>query len=65
MTLDNLVEGARVEHVRSRGWYRIVGIAKVEATMEDIVVYRSDRNGSLWTRPVAEFLDGRFRMDAR
>ena len=62
VTLADFVEGARVEHVRSRGWYRIVGIAKVEATMEDVVVYQSDCNGQLWTRPVSEFLDGRFEI---
>lgn len=29
--------------------------------MEDIVVYRSRKDGSLWARPPYEFDDGRFR----
>lgn len=44
---------------RKGGLYLIVGVAKVEADLSPVVVYRS-ATGDLWTRPLAEFMDGRF-----
>ena len=46
---------------RKGGVYDVLAIARVEATHEPVVVYRAqygDRD--VWTRPLAEFLDGRF-----
>lgn len=35
--------------------YEVIGLAHVEATLEPVVVYRSMTDGTLWTRPAAEF----------
>jgi transcriptional regulator with XRE-family HTH domain len=47
-------------HVKTGGLYWIVSEATVEATMDQVVVYRSLSTGLWWTRPRAEFFDGRF-----
>lgn len=49
-------------HVKTGGLYRIVCIASVEATLELVVVYQSQQDGRWWTRPMEEFMDGRFEM---
>ncbi len=45
-----------------KGWiYVVLCVARVEATLEHVVVYhKRDRLDDVWTRPVAEFMDGRF-----
>lgn len=50
----------KIQHVKTGGLYRIVCIAKVEATKEDVFVYQALSNMTYWTRPFAEMLDGRF-----
>lgn len=50
--------------------YRVLAVARVEATLEPVVVYqacdartwwlRQPVEDNTWTRPVAEFCDGRF-----
>ncbi len=50
----------KVQHVKTGGLYRIVCLAKVEATLEDVYVYQALRNMTYWTRPQSEMLDGRF-----
>jgi hypothetical protein len=50
----------KVQHVKTGGFYRIVALATVEATLEPIYVYQALRNMTYWTRPYAEMLDGRF-----
>lgn len=50
----------KIQHVKTGGFYRIVTVAKVEATLEDVYVYQALRNMTYWTRPYAEMLDGRF-----
>lgn len=36
--------------------YKVVGVGKMEATQEDVVVYQSLDHGSpLWIRPLEEF----------
>ena len=47
-------------HKKTGGLYQIVTRAKIEATMENAVVYRSIEHHGTWVRPEAEFLDGRF-----
>ena len=32
--------------------YKVVGVAKHSETMEDMVVYESLRNNTLWVRPI-------------
>lgn len=58
--------GVRYKHVKTGGFYEVVDIATIEATMELAVVYRSTENGRRWVRPYDEFCDGRFAYtDAR
>lgn len=50
----------RYVHRRSRRIYEIVAFAAVEATLLPVVVYRNTNTGATFTRPEAEFFDGRF-----
>jgi hypothetical protein len=47
-------------HVKSNGHYRVLCEAEVEATLEKVVVYKNISTNRIWTRPYAEFHDGRF-----
>jgi hypothetical protein len=47
-------------HIKTGGLYRVICIASVEATLELVVVYQSEQDGQCWTRPLDEFMDGRF-----
>jgi hypothetical protein len=49
-----------IKHVKSGGLYKVMGPAKIEATLEDVVVYMSLQDGKVWVRPMAEMVDGRF-----
>jgi hypothetical protein len=54
------LDGSRWTH-RNGGTYEVVvGLARIEATLEAAVVYRSLERGIVWVRPLAEFIDGRF-----
>lgn len=52
------------KHVKTGGLYRIEAFALEEATLTPVVVYRKREagkdNGTMFTRPCAEFFDGRF-----
>jgi hypothetical protein len=50
--------GASYQH-RKGGIYEVKALAKVEATLAWVVVYRG-ADGQTWTRPIDEFCDGRF-----
>lgn len=62
-------------HVKSGHTYFVWGVAQVEADLSEVVVYQrctlstpralvSTKDG-WWTRPLAQFLDGRFtRLEA-
>lgn len=53
-------------HKKTDGLYEIVTYdAKIEANLERAVVYVSLAHNTIWVRPYAEFMDGRFeRMSA-
>ncbi len=52
--------GSTWQH-RKGGHYTVLCVARVEATMEHVVVYhKTTQPADAWTRPVAEFMDGRF-----
>lgn len=52
-----------VRHKKSGGEYTVLGVARVEATLEPVVIYESNaRPGEVWTRPHPEFCDGRFEI---
>lgn len=58
--------GDIVEHLKTGNLYCIIAFAKMEATLEDVVVYvASTKDGPLerskpWVRSKKEFYDGRF-----
>jgi hypothetical protein len=62
--------GERWRHVKSGGEYEIVAIGRLQVSgeldMAECVVYKSLRGsgdypvGSIWVRPLKDFLDGRF-----
>jgi hypothetical protein len=47
-------------HVRTNGLYSVLCIATEESTERLVVVYQSLRDKKCWTRPMEEFMDGRF-----
>lgn len=49
-----------VEHKKTKGIYKVLHYAKIEKTLESVVVYQSMSDGVIWVRPVGEFCDGRF-----
>jgi hypothetical protein len=52
--------GDRVRHVKSGSDYEVIASATMEATLAEVIVYRSLDGGRVWVRPAAEFCDGRF-----
>lgn len=55
MTIGLVQIGKSYEHYKGNV-YRVVAVGKMEATLEDVVVYQSLDHGSpVWVRPIAEF----------
>lgn len=52
--------GDLVRHKKTGGIYRIVCAARLEATLEEVIVYRSEATGEVWVRSRQEMFDGRF-----
>lgn len=52
--------GARFKHLKTGGIYRIITEGNEENSGDDVIVYRSEKDGSVWVRPKSEFFDGRF-----
>ena len=57
------IAGTTWHHIDSGGIYTIVACAAREDMSANVVVYR-DRAGATWTRPQADFFDGRFERVA-
>lgn len=55
MSEAQLQPGQEWKHKRTRGIYSIVTLAKLEATLDDVVIY-SGATGT-WVRPLAEFCE--------
>ena len=53
--------GQHIQHLKTGGIYKIICLAKIEATLEDAYVYEALSNGTFWVRPKTEMEDGRFR----
>lgn len=51
-------EGSLYRHYKG-GIYRLLHFAKIEATMQPVVVYQCDdeSDGRIWVRPLSEWLD--------
>ena len=52
--------GDFLKHLKSGGFYRVVMLANIEATLQPAYVYESLRNQSFWILPQSEMEDGRF-----
>lgn len=52
--------GQQLQHVKTGGYYKVVCLAKIEATLEDAYVYQAQKNMTFWIRPKREMEDGRF-----
>lgn len=54
--------GDVAKHLKTGGIYRVLCVGKIEATLEPVVVYQSQKDGEVWIRPLGEFIDGRFTL---
>lgn len=50
--MDDIKIGGIYKHFKGN-IYKVVGIAKHSETMDDMVVYESLRNNTLWVRPLS------------
>ncbi len=55
----------RVRHVKRGTTYHVLDVARMQTSgpisdMQDVVIYRSEDDGTIWVRPASEFNDGRF-----
>lgn len=39
------------------GTYEVLGVSRHSETLEELVVYRAQKDGSLWVRPLGMFLE--------
>ena len=54
--------GAKLKHVKTGGFYKVVMLANIEATLEPAYVYESLQSHDFWIRPQVEMEDGRFTL---
>lgn len=54
--------GSQLRHKKTDGFYLVIGLAKIEATLEMAYVYESMQTHDYWVRPQAEMEDGRFEL---
>jgi hypothetical protein len=50
--------GSLILHLKTNNLYRFIGASKHSETLVELAVY--ERDGKIWIRPLAMFLDGRF-----
>jgi hypothetical protein len=54
--------GTKLKHIKTGGFYKVVMLANVEATLEPAYVYESLQSHDFWIRPQGEMEDGRFEL---
>ena len=54
--------GSKLRHKKTGGFYKVLLLANVEATLESAYVYESLQSHDFWIRPQAEMEDGRFEL---
>jgi hypothetical protein len=54
--------GSQLRHKKTGGFYKVIGIARIEASLEFAYVYESMQTHDYWVRPQAEMEDGRFEL---
>lgn len=60
MTTKQQIEiGKSYLHVKSGRVYKVIELGKIEATLDDVVIYKSadEPNAHCWVRPYAEFAE--------
>ena len=50
--MQEILVGRTYKHFKGN-MYKVVGFAKHSETTEDMVIYESLRNGTLWARPIS------------
>ena len=56
--------GSKLKHIKTGGFYKVLLLANIEATLEPAYVYESMQSNDFWIRPKAEMEDGRFELIA-
>ena len=54
--------GSKLRHKKTGGFYKVVLLANIEASLEPAYVYESMQSQDFWIRPKAEMEDGRFEL---
>jgi hypothetical protein len=54
--------GNKLRHKKTGGFYKVVLLANIEASLEPAYVYESMQSRDFWIRPKAEMEDGRFEL---
>ncbi|BDX21174.1 hypothetical protein TUM22923_04950 [Polynucleobacter sp. TUM22923] len=54
--------GSKLKHRKTGGFYKVLLLANVEASLEPAYVYESMQSHDFWIRPQAEMEDGRFEL---
>jgi hypothetical protein len=54
--------GGKLRHKETGGFYKVLLLANLEATLEPAYVYESMQSNDFWIRPKAEMEDGRFEL---
>lgn len=58
--------GSDWRHVKRGTTYTVEDNGVIEATLAACVIYRAQADGTVWVRPLHEFMDGRFvRIDQK
>lgn len=56
--------GNKLRHIKTGGFYKVVLLANIEASLDPAYVYESLQSHDFWIRPKAEMEDGRFELIA-
>jgi hypothetical protein len=54
--------GTKLKHIKTGGFYKVLLLANIEATLEPAYVYESLQSQDFWIRPQREMEDGRFEL---
>ena len=54
--------GSRLKHLKTGGFYKVILLANIEASLEPAYVYESMQSHDFWIRPKVEMEDGRFEL---
>jgi hypothetical protein len=54
--------GSRLKHLKTGGFYKVLLLANIEASLEPAYVYESMQSHDFWIRPKVEMEDGRFEL---